>query len=159
MTQERAHDLAQFNVALMRAALDDPIMQGFVDGLERINALADAAPGFVWRRIGDPADTATYYPMGDRTLVNLSVWANGLALKEYVYRSDHIDYLRARREWFEPMREASLVLWWVPRGHRPSMAEAIARLEHLRAHGATPQAFTFSNDFPPPLAGSPEATA
>jgi hypothetical protein len=48
------------------------------------------------------------------------------------------------------MNEAFLVLWWVPSGHRPSVAEAILRLELLRAKGPTPEAFTFRNAFPPP---------
>jgi hypothetical protein len=154
VTPERLYDLAQFNVAHMKAPLTDPLMKGFVDGLERINALAEAAPGFVWRLQDDAGDATAHRPLGEHTLVNLSVWSDALALKEYVYRSDHIDYLRARREWFEPMREAWAVMWWVPRGHRPSVAEAIERLEHLRAHGATPHAFTFSKDF-----AAPEASA
>jgi Domain of unknown function (DUF3291) len=31
--------------------------------------------------------------------------------------------MRRPREWFERMAEAYLVLWWVPRGHRPGSAE------------------------------------
>ena len=58
--------------------------------------------------------------------------------------------VRRRREWFVRMPEAYLVLWWVPEGHIPSTEEAVARLDHLRAHGATPHAFNFRNVFPPP---------
>ncbi len=158
MTPERLYDLAQFNVARMQAPLTDPLMSDFVAGLQRINALADAAPGFVWRLREESGDATAQRPLGEHMLVNLSVWTDALALKEYVYRSDHIDFLRARREWFEPMREASAVMWWVPCGHRPSMEEALARLEHLRAHGATPHAFTFSKDFAAP-ASAPEPRA
>jgi hypothetical protein len=32
-------------------------------------------------------------------------------------------------------------MWWVPAGRRPTMQEAIARLEHLKAHGPSEQAF------------------
>jgi len=46
---EPLFELAQINIARILAPLDDPIMAEFVANLERINALADAAPGFVWR--------------------------------------------------------------------------------------------------------------
>ncbi|HYB22900.1 MAG TPA: DUF3291 domain-containing protein, partial [Solirubrobacteraceae bacterium] len=52
-------------------------------------------------------------------------------------------------EWFERL-ELHLVLWWVPIGHRPTVAEAENRLEHLRAHGPTPAAFTFRRYFDSP---------
>jgi uncharacterized protein DUF3291 len=42
------------------------------------------------------------------------------------------------------------LLWWVPAGHRPSVQEAVDRLECLRRHGETPDAFTFKRLFPPP---------
>ncbi len=41
--------LAQLNVARMKYAFDDPKMQEFIDRLDDINALADHAPGFLWR--------------------------------------------------------------------------------------------------------------
>ena len=37
------------NVALPREPLDSPALAEFVANLEPVNALADAAPGFVWR--------------------------------------------------------------------------------------------------------------
>ena len=33
------------------------------------------------------------------------------------------------------------VMWWIPAGHRPTLDEALTRLEHLRAHGDSDQAF------------------
>ena len=41
--------LAQVNIARMREPLDSPLLAGFVAALDPVNALADAAPGFVWR--------------------------------------------------------------------------------------------------------------
>jgi hypothetical protein len=43
------HHLAQINIARLIAPLDDPKIAGFVSQLEPINAVADRAPGFVWR--------------------------------------------------------------------------------------------------------------
>ncbi len=45
---QRFH-LAQANIARLLAPIDDPLLAGFVARLDDINALADAAPGFVWR--------------------------------------------------------------------------------------------------------------
>jgi len=45
----------------------------------------------------------------------------------------------------------------VPRGHRPSITEAIARLDLLRAKGPSSEAFTFRRSFPPPGAAQDES--
>jgi hypothetical protein len=42
-----------------------------------------------------------------------------------------------------------LCLWWIPDGAIPTVDEAVERLEHLRAHGPTPTAFTFRRRFEP----------
>ena len=80
----------------------------------------------------------------------MSVWESIEALADYVYRSGHTAYLRRRREWFERYGRSFLVLWWVPAGHQPSIEEALARLDHLEAHGPTADAFTFAKRFAPP---------
>jgi hypothetical protein len=144
------YELAQLNIALMKEPLESPGMADFVANLERINALAESSPGFVWRLKTDEGDATALRPLGDSTLVNMSVWENVAALNEYVYKSAHVEIMRRRKEWFERMREASIVLWWVPRGHRPSVAQAIERLELLRTQGPTADAFTFRKAFPPP---------
>ena len=62
----------------------------------------------------------------------------------------NFEIMRRRREWFERMSELYVVLWWVPRGHRPSVAEAIERLQELRRKGPHREAFTFGQLFPAP---------
>lgn len=143
--------LAQLNIARLVAPLDAPEIADFVSALDRINALADAAPGFVWRFQTAEGDATAVRPYDDdRIIVNLSVWGSMDALHQYVYRTDHAAIMARRREWFERMTDAFLVLWWVPAGHRPSPEEAVARLEHLRAHGPTAEAFTFRQAFAAP---------
>jgi len=83
-------------------------------------------------------------------LVNVSVWQDLESLSHYVYRSAHVEILRRRSAWFERMSEAFLVLWWIPKGHRPGVPEALSRLEQLRSNGPTPEGFTFSNAFAAP---------
>lgn len=149
-----AYQLAQLNIAVMKAPLDSPVMADFVDNLDRINALADGAPGFVWRLQDEDGDATALRPFGDDVLVNMSVWESIDALNAYVYRSDHVGVMRRRKEWFERMKEAYMVLWWIPAGHRPTAQEAAERLALLRQEGPTSNAFSFRNAFPSPDAAS-----
>lgn len=147
------HELAQLNIGVIRAPMDSPVMAEFANNLDRINALAEASPGFVWRLQTDDGNATAIRPFEDENLlVNMSVWRDVESLKAYVYGSAHVQFMRRRREWFALMKEAYLVLWWVPRGHRPEIAEAIAKLELLKAQGPGPEAFTFAEPFPAPQA-------
>ena len=145
------YELAQLNIGVIRAPMYSPVMAEFAANLERINALAEATPGFVWRLQTEDGDATAIRPFDDENmLVNMSVWKDVESLRKYVYHSAHVEVMRRRREWFEPMNEAYLVLWWVRSGHRPSLAEAIGRLEQLRADGPSAEAFSFRRAFPPP---------
>lgn len=144
------YELAQLNIAVMKEQLDSPHMADFVANLERINAVAESSPGFIWRLQTEEGDATALRPLGDNTLVNMSVWKDVASLNHYVYKTAHVEIMRRRKEWFDRMREASIVLWWVPQGHRPSVVQAIERLELLRAHGPSADAFTFRHAFPPP---------
>jgi hypothetical protein len=142
--------LAQFNVARMLGALEDPVMSGFVARLEEINALADGSPGFVWRLQTDAGNATYLRPYGDdRIIVNMSVWESVEALRRFVYGGQHAEVLRRRHEWFEKLSRPVVALWWIPAGHVPSIDEAKRRLAHLEEHGPGPFAFTFRALFPP----------
>jgi heme-degrading monooxygenase HmoA len=146
-----AYELAQLNIGIIKGPMDSPVMAEFAANLERINALAERSPGFVWRLQTEEGDATAIRPFEDENmLVNLSVWRDVESLNTYVYSSAHVEVMRRHREWFERMNEVFLVLWWVPKGHRPSVAEAIAKLEILRSNGPTTEAFTFRKAFPPP---------
>ena len=143
--------LAQLNIARLRAPLDSPQLADFVAALDPINALADAAPGFVWRLQTEDGNATAIRPYEDELmLVNMSTWETVEELADFVYRTLHRDVMVRRREWFEKMDELFTVLWWVPAGHVPSVDEAKERLERLRADGPTPEAFTFRHPFPAP---------
>jgi Domain of unknown function (DUF3291) len=152
-----AYELAQLNIALMKEPLESPRMADFVANLDRINALAESSPGFVWRLKTAEGNATGLRPLGEDTLVNVSVWKDVESLNKYVYQSAHVEIMRRRKEWFERMREAWVVLWWVPKGYRPTIAEAIAKLELLRAIGPSKDAFTFRRAFLPPDAAQPSA--
>jgi hypothetical protein len=151
------YHLAQFNIARMVAPLDSEEMSGFVAGLEPINALADGAPGFVWRLQTEEGDATSLRPYDDDTMiVNLGVWESVEALAAFTYESDHLRVLRQRRQWFQRMAEAYLVLWWIPAGTIPTVEQAKARLTMLQERGPNPEAFTFRKPFPPPDAAPDE---
>jgi uncharacterized protein DUF3291 len=146
------YHLAQLNIGRLLAPLESPQLAPFVEALEPINALADGAPGFVWRLQTEDGDATAIRAFDDDMLiVNMSVWESVEALGDFVYRSDHVSVMRRRREFFERMAEAFMVLWWVPAGHRPTVAEAKDRLARLRRDGPTPEAFTFREQFSPTL--------
>lgn len=144
------HELAQLNIARLAASLESPQLQDFVDNLDRINALAEASRGFVWRFQDEAGNATGARPFGEECLVNLTVWADVESLHRYVYRTAHAQIMARRKEWFRTMREAYTVLWWVPAGHRPDFAEAHEKLQLLRSKGPTPDAFTFKRPFPAP---------
>jgi hypothetical protein len=147
--------LAQVNIALPLEPLDAPLLADFVAALDPINALADASPGFVWRLQGADGNSTSIRAFGDdRIVVNMSVWKSLPALAEFVYRSAHSDVMRRRHRWFEKLRTFYAALWWVPAGHRPTVAEAEERLRHLEQHGPTPYSFTFKAPFDPPDAAT-----
>jgi hypothetical protein len=153
-----AFHLAQVNIGRVRAALDDPIMKGFKDQLDPINALADRSPGFVWRLQTEDGNAMAIRPYEDeRMAINMSVWASLDALQQFVYKSAHVAPLKDRKQWFEPMDGPILALWWIPAGHIPTVAEAQQRLAHLAQHGPTAHAFTFRAPFPSPDGRSGEA--
>lgn len=144
--------LAQLNIGRMVAPEGDPRVAEFYAALDSINALADQSPGFVWRMVDSDSNDATSlrpYESDPDMLVNMSVWESREALFDYVYRSGHMEFVRRRREWFVSLGEVFTVLWWVPIGELPTLADAMARLEHLRANGPTPHAFTFRKAFEP----------
>ena len=127
----QVYELAQLNVGVIKGPMDSPVMADFAANLERINALAEATPGFIWRLQTEEGDaTALRLFENERMLVNMLVWQDVESLNRYVDNSAHVELMRRHREWFEHMNEAFLVLWWVASGHRPTVEEGIARLEH-----------------------------
>jgi hypothetical protein len=151
-------ELAQLNVGRLLAPVESPAIAGFVEQLDPINRLADASPGFVWRLQTDAGNATDIRPtQDDLFLINMSVWESIEALRAFTYSTAHVQVLRQRREWFEQLASAHLVLWWVETGHRPTIEEALERVDRLQRDGPTPAAFTFRTPFEPDASvpGSP----
>ena len=151
-----AHQLAQVNIARLRAPLDSEELAGFVAALDPVNASADTAPGFVWRLQTDEGNATSvkafeWEPQGAvGVIVNMSVWESIEQLSHWVYGPLHRGVLLQRRHWFERVSDATTALWWVPAGHIPTTLEAESRVRHLRRHGPTRDAFSFKESFPAP---------
>lgn len=150
--------LAQINIARFKAPIDSPLIAGFVEMLDPINAIADQSPGFVWRLQTDEGNATSIHAFDDDLiLVNMSVWATFEDLDAFVYRTRHHEVFRRRREWTERMVQPYVALWWVPAGTIPTVEEGKRRLELLIERGPTAEAFAFKTRFPAPEA-EPESS-
>ena len=156
------YELAQVNIGRLVAPVDDLRLEPFMAALDPVNALADAAPGFVWRlQTEDGNATGVQAFEWDvagtaGVIMNMSVWVDVDHLARFVYGEPHRAVMRHRREWFVLMREAYMACWWVRAGERPTTGAAEQRIRHLRTHGPTPHAFTLREHFPAPDAGGAE---
>lgn len=140
--------LAQVNVARALYPIDTPQMSGFVGALDRMNALADAHEGFVWRWPGDADTAAPFHMWGDpRIIINMSVWRSIETLGRYAYETAHVKVFERREKWFEPLGRPALALWWIDVGTTPTVNEAQARLDALAANGPTAETFNFGSAF------------
>jgi hypothetical protein len=144
--------LAQLNISRMNApSIDHPLMADFVAQLDAVNALAEASDGFIWRLTGDGGNATDIQAFDDeRIIVNMSVWTSLEHLQAFVFNGMHTHVMKDRRKWFEKPSELTTVLWWIPEGHRPTLAEAKAKLEKLNREGPGPDAFSFRAIHPAP---------
>lgn len=143
--QPDGHHLAELNVGRLRAAVDDPRVAEFMGALDRINGLGRRMPGFVWMMegSGEPGTGNTENNIGTdpQFVANLTVWEDAPSLERFVWGTIHKQFYERRAEWFELMGDMHFVMWWVPTGHRPTLGEALARLEHKRSQGDSEHAF------------------
>lgn len=140
--------LAQFNIGKLSVSADSEAFRSFLHAIPIVLAQADKAPGFVWREqyLGPLMGSG---PFADDELATVTVWESFEALRDFTYADEHRRVFAARATWFRSQPQPSVVLWWVPHGHRPSSDEATAKLSELIANGPTPSAFTFARRFDP----------
>lgn len=142
--ERTGYHVAQINIATLIAATDDDLVAEFMGNLDRINAIADSAPGFVWRLKTDEGN-ATSIKLFENPLeiVNMSVWTSLDALRDYVFNSPHRAFVQRRAEWFVP-GSTRTALWFVPEGTIPDVHDGIGRAQFMAEHGPSPYAFSFA---------------
>ncbi|MEN8896112.1 MAG: DUF3291 domain-containing protein [Yoonia sp.] len=135
--------LAELNIGRLLAPKEDPRVADFMDNLDLINGLGKRMPGFVWMMEGAPGEgnTATAIDGDPQYIPNLTVWESLPQLEAFVFDTLHAKFMERRAEWFEVLGDMHFVMWWVPEGHKPTLQEALDKLEHLRNHGDTDAAF------------------
>ncbi len=142
------YHIAQINIAKAKAEMDSEIMTGFVERLDEINQLADQSAGFVWRLQTDDGDSTAIRVFDDSQLIiNMSVWESIDSLKDYVYKTAHVELIRDRQAWFNKMLESQIALWWIPAGHIPSIEEGKQKLDELEKKGSNESIFTFAKPY------------
>ena len=138
--------LAELNIGYFRFPAEDPRMAGFMDNLERVNAIAERSDGFIWRLMDDSGNATGIRPFPDADIaLNLSVWRDAESLEHYVWNTVHKQFYAKRAEWFQLMSAHHFVMWWVEEGHLPTPQEAKERLDHLRENGDSDFAFGWSH--------------
>jgi hypothetical protein len=145
MNMPDGHHLAELNVGRLVAQPGDPRVAEFMGALDHVNGLGKRMPGFVWMMegSGEPGTGNTETKIGGdaRFVSNLTVWESVESLEAFVWNTVHRQFYERRQDWFEVLGEMHFVMWWVPAGHRPTLDEALERLENLRRHGDTEHAF------------------
>ncbi len=145
MIQPDGYHLAELNVGRLLAPTGDPRVAEFMANLERVNGLGKRMPGFVWMMegSGEPGTGNTENAIGDdpQFVANLTVWEDVQSLEKFVWGTIHKQFYERRQEWFEVLGQMHFAMWWVPAGHKPSLDEAVERLEHLRSNGPSDHAF------------------
>ncbi|MGH1425332.1 MAG: DUF3291 domain-containing protein [Pseudooceanicola sp.] len=140
--------LAELNIGRLLAPTDDPRVADFINALDRINGMGKRMPGFVWMMegSGEPGTGNTENAIGGdpQSVANLTVWEDVQTLESFVWNTVHRQFYERRQEWFEVLGKMHFVMWWVPEGHKPTLDEALGRLEHLRANGASDHAFDWA---------------
>ena len=146
--QPANHHLAELNIARLLAPTDDRRVSEFMGALDRVNGMGKRMPGFVWMMegSGEPGTGNTQNSIGDdpQFVANLTVWEDVESLEQFVWQTVHRQFYERRAEWFELMGQTHFVMWWVPVGHRPTLDEALSRLDHLRSKGDSDHAFGWS---------------
>ena len=83
-------------------------------------------------------------------LVNMSVWKDIESLKNFVYKTFHVELIQNRDAWFDKIVNVHQALWWIPQGTLPTIQEAKEKLKQLQEKGSTQEAFTFAKSFSQP---------
>jgi heme-degrading monooxygenase HmoA len=140
IAQPAGTHLAHFNWAILA---DDPgtdRVAGFENAVDKVHIVAERAPGFVWRHLADEREAAIeigwpLFTETPRLIASFSVWETPDAFRHYVYQTVHGAFLRRSEEWFEARPKPNHVLWFLPAGQIPTIADARDKVDQYLAQG------------------------
>ena len=150
LSSDNAH-LAELNLGVLRYDWDDPRIADFANGIAPVMALADRADGFIWRMSDDDMDKEQRDPNGalggnPRVASTLSVWRDAASLEDFVLNTVHRQFYERRAEWYDLAKHGvRFVMWWVPKGHIPTIKEGVARFRYFEEHGDSDHAFGWAH--------------
>lgn len=132
--------LAEFNFGTLKHPFDDPRIADFQNNIDRVNAVAERSPGFVWRLSDEDMESVQEDQEGPlalrpNTASTLSVWTDAQSLYHFVEKTLHAQFMRRAHEWFVPDDRGHLVMWWIEEGHKPTVADALQRWTLLQSQG------------------------
>jgi Domain of unknown function (DUF3291) len=92
------------------------------------------------------------YHLAQLNIARLVAPIDSPILADFVAQLEEINQLGDHSPGFvwRLMKSAYFVLWWVPAGHIPTVAEAKERLEMLQTQGDTAAAFSIKHTFAAP---------
>lgn len=134
------------------APLDSELMKEFTDFIAPINNLAESSPGFIWRLKDEDGQSSSYVQTGFEDplmIINLSVWNSLEDLRNFSYKTVHSYFIKHRTKWFIRSADHHLVCWWVKAGEFPNVEEAMNKLDRLKTHGPSVDAFTIKDSYLP----------
>lgn len=139
--------IANLNIAYKINPSDDSLMHDFYANIDKVNQLADVSPGFIWRYKEDeePLDKTIFFE--DGVVVNFSVWKDVESLFDFTYKTYHAEIFKRKKEWFLPIKDHTLALWFIPKNHKPSQEEVKQKLNEIRQIGASPSVFNFKQKY------------
>ena len=107
-----------------------------------VNGLAQRSDGFIWMIDDETMDAVQNDPNGalasrPGTASTLSVWRDPRSLWHFVEKTLHAKFMAKHDDWFVPGDRSHLVIWDVPDGHRPTVAEGMGQWAALQSNGET----------------------
>jgi len=141
------YHLAELNLGILRHNWDDPRIADFAGGLAPVMALAERVKGFIWRMCDVEMDKEQRDPDGalggnPRVASTLSVWQDVPSLENFVWNTVHRSFYERREEWYDLSKQGvRFVMWWVAKGHIPTVQEGVHRLRHFEKLGNSNIAF------------------
>ena len=105
--------LAQANISLFSAQLNDLIMKAFVNFLEPVNKRKEESPGLLWRLIDGEWRSASYIesPFKDEMIaINIGVLEGIEFFKNFVYGTVHSYFLKNQKKWLDLSKPSHFII-------------------------------------------------